>query len=150
VSGGTAVAATLALGAGLAGSIQIAVMGTFGERIGVFAALAFSFAFSTVLATLALLVADRGLGGFADAARAPKWLWLGGVMGLFIVFTITFVAPRLGATATIGILIAGQLAMGVVIDRWGLFGLERISISWPRLLGVVLLAVGAALSLHKA
>jgi transporter family-2 protein len=150
VSGGTAVAATLALGAGLAGSIQIAVMGTFGERIGVFAALAFSFAFSTVLATLALLVADRGLGGFADAARAPKWLWLGGVMGLFIVFTITFVAPRLGATATIGILIAGQLAMGVVIDRWGLFGLERISISWPRLLGVFLLAVGAALSLHKA
>jgi transporter family-2 protein len=149
VSGGTAVAATLAIGAGLAGSIQIAVMGTFGERIGVLAALAFSLAFSTVLATLALLVADRGLGGFADAARSPKWLWLGGVMGFFIVFTITFVAPRLGATATIGILIAGQLAMGVVIDRWGLFGLERISISWPRLLGVALLAIGAALSLHK-
>ena len=149
MSGGTAVAATLALGAGLAGSIQIAVMGTFGERIGVLAALAFSLAFSTVLATLALLVADRGLGGFADAVRSPKWLWIGGVMGFFIVFTITFVTPRLGATATIGILIAGQLAMGVVIDRWGLFGLERISISWPRLLGVVLLAVGAALSLHK-
>ena len=149
MSGGTAVAATLALAAGLAGSIQIAVMGTFGERIGVLAALAFSLAFSTVLATLALLVTDRGLGGFADATRSPKWLWLGGVMGFFIVFTITFVTPRLGATATIGILIAGQLAMGVAIDRWGLFGLERISISWPRLLGVVLLAVGAALSLHK-
>ena len=36
MSGGTAAAATLALIAGLAGSIQVAVMGRFGERIGSF------------------------------------------------------------------------------------------------------------------
>ena len=44
-------------------------------------------------------------------------MWLGGLMGLIVVLSITFAQPRIGATATIGILIAGQLAMGAVIDR---------------------------------
>jgi transporter family-2 protein len=66
-----------------------------------------------------------------------------------IVFTVTFASPRIGTVATIGILVAGQLAMGVLIDRFGLFGLEQIGISWPRAVGVVLLGAGAALSLHR-
>jgi transporter family-2 protein len=68
-------------------------------------------------------------------------------MSLIVVFTITFVTPRIGATATIGILIAGQLTMGAAIDRFGLFGLDPIAIGWPRLIGIALLAFGAALSL---
>jgi transporter family-2 protein len=70
-------------------------------------------------------------------------------MGLIVILSITFATPRIGATATIGILIAGQLAMGTVIDRFGLLGLERIPIGPWRLLGIGLLAVGAALSLKK-
>ena len=74
---------------------------------------------------------------------------LGGVMGLLIVFTVTFAGPRIGVAATVGILIAGQLAMGAVIDRFGLFGVEQIAISWPRALGILLLGAGAALSLAR-
>ena len=55
----------------------------------------------------------------------------------------------IGAAATIGLLIAGQLAMGVAIDRYGWFGVEQVALTWPRVLGVVLLAVGAALALHR-
>jgi uncharacterized membrane protein YdcZ (DUF606 family) len=39
--------------------------------------------------------------------------------------------------------------MGAVIDRFGLFGVEQISIGWPRALGIALLDAGAALSLSK-
>ena len=76
-------------------------------------------------------------------------MWLGGVMGLTVVFAITFAQPRIGATATIGILIAGQLAMGALIDRFGLFGVEQIAISPARLVGIALLGIGAALSLVR-
>jgi transporter family-2 protein len=76
-------------------------------------------------------------------------MWLGGLMGLTVVFSITFAQPRIGATATIGILIAGQLLMGAVIDRFGLFGVDQIALGWPRLLGIGLLAAGAALSLSR-
>ena len=143
---GSGFAVALALLAGLAGSIQIAVMGRFGDRIGSLEALAFSLLVSTVIATAALVMLRGSLDGFTSAVRQPPWLWLGGVMGFFIVFTITVAQPRIGTTATI----AGQLAMGAVIDRFGLFGVERIDLTLPRLLGIALLAVGAALSLHRA
>lgn len=74
---------------------------------------------------------------------------LGGAIGALIIFTVTYAGPRIGTAATVGILIAGQLVMGVAIDRWGLFGSQRIPLHWPRALGVALLAVGAALSLKK-
>ena len=150
MSGGTAAAATLALIAGLAGSIQVAVMGRFGERIGSFEALAANLLFSTLIATTVLLVLRQSLAGFGEAVRSPWWYWVGGGgMGVVVVLTITVVTPRLGAAATIGLLIAGQLAMGVVIDRYGLFGVEKVPLTWTRALGVLLLAVGAVLALRK-
>jgi bacterial/archaeal transporter family-2 protein len=124
-------------------------MGRFGDRIGVLEALAFATGVQLVLSLAILLAARLGSGDLAAAFRAPPWMWLGGVMGLTVVFTITFAQPRIGATATIGILIAGQLVMGAVIDRFGLFGVDQIGISWPRAVGIALLGVGAALSLVR-
>jgi transporter family-2 protein len=149
MSGGTGLAAALALAAGLAGSVQAAVMGRFGERVGSLEALTWATLLSVFLSVAALLLVRGGLSGLADAWQAPKWLWLGGVMGTFIVFTITFASPRIGTTATIGLLVAGQLAAGAVIDRFGLFGFERIAFTWPRVLGIVLLSVGALLTLKR-
>jgi transporter family-2 protein len=146
---GSALATSLAVAAGLAGSVQVAIMSRLGERIGVLGALAFSTALTAVVALLILLVARGSLGALSQAVQQPWWMLLGGIMGLLIVFTITYSGPRIGVAATVGILIAGQLAMGAAIDRWGLFGSERIALHWPRLLGLGLLAAGAALSLRK-
>jgi bacterial/archaeal transporter family-2 protein len=150
MGGGTAAAASLALVAGLAGSIQVAVMGRFGERIGTFEALAANLIFSAIIATAVLLVLRQSLAGFGEALRSPWWYWVGGGgMGVVVVLSITVVTPRIGAAATIGLLIAGQLAMGVVIDTYGLFGVEKVALSWPRILGVLLLATGALLALRR-
>lgn len=146
---GSALATTLAIAAGLAGSIQVALMSRLGERIGVLEALGFSAALTGVLAVAILALAHRSFDGFARAVQQPWWMLLGGVMGLLIVFTVTYAGPRIGVAATVGILIGGQLAMGAAIDRWGLFGSDRIALHWPRLLGLALLAAGAALSLKK-
>ena len=145
----TSAAVALTVLAGLAGSVQVAVMGRFGERAGVVEALTFATAVQLVLSLGILLVARTGIGGLGDAFRAPVWMWLGGVMGLTVVFAITFAQPRIGATATIGILIAGQLVMGAVIDRFGLFGVTQIAISPARAAGIALLGIGAALSLVR-
>ncbi len=145
----TAAALALVILAGLAGSIQVAVMGRFGGRVGTVEALTFATGIQLVLAAAVLLAVRQGTGGIVNAFRAPFWMWAGGAMGLIVVFAITFAQPRIGATATIGILIAGQLAMGAVIDRLGLFGVDQIAISWPRAVGIVLLGAGAALSLVR-
>jgi transporter family-2 protein len=143
----TSAAVALTVLAGLAGSVQVAVMGRFGGRIGTLEALTFSTCVQLVLSAAILLAVRAGAGGLGEAFRAPAWMWLGGVMGATVVFAITFAQPRIGATATIGIL--SQLVMGAVIDRFGLFGVERIDISLPRTAGIVLLGIGAALSLVR-
>ena len=142
-------AVALAVAAGLAGSVQVAVMGRFGGRVGVFEALAFSTAVQLACALCVLLAVRGGLGGLHHVSRTPAWMWIGGLMGFTVVTAITFAQPRLGATAVIGILIAGQLVMGAVIDRFGWFGVEQIGISPYRAVGVVLLGIGAALSLVR-
>jgi len=148
VSGG-ALATVLAVAAGLAGSVQIAVMSRLGERIGVLQALGFSTLLTAVLAFVMLILARRSTSGYTQALHQQWWVLSGGVLSLLIVFTITYAGPRIGVAATVGILIAGQLVMGAAIDRFGLFGSQRIGLHWPRLVGIALLAVGAALSLRK-
>jgi len=146
---GSALATALAVSAGIAGSVQVALMSRLGERIGVLQALAFSTLLTAALAAVGLLVVRRSLAGYERALHQPWWMLLGGVMGLLIVFTVTYAGPRIGVAATVGILIAGQLAMGAAIDRFGLFGVDRVALSWPRVVGLVLLGLGAVLTLRR-
>jgi transporter family-2 protein len=146
---GAALAVTLAALAGLAGSVQVAVMGRFGERIGVLAAFVFASLLGTALGLALLVASERSLRSVADGLREPVWLWAGGLFGMFIVLTVTFTPPRIGTAATVGLLIAGQLAASAAIDRFGWFGYDAIPLSWPRVLGIALLAAGSALVLYR-
>ena len=138
-----------AIVAGVAGSVQVVVMAKLGDRVGVFGALAWATTLAALLAVALLLVAKQSLGPFADAAREPVWLWSGAIMSVIIVLAITVAGSRIGVIATISLLLAGQFAAGAVIDRYGLLGAERVSVGWLRVVGIVLLGVGAGLTLKK-
>jgi len=146
----TGIAVALAVAAGLAGAVQAAVMGELGERAGIFPALAFSGIVSVVLGLALLLIAKQSFAGLADVVRQPLWLWTGGALSVLIILAITVASPRIGLAATLGTLIALNLGMGAAIDRFGWFGLDRIAIGWPRMLGLAFLGVGAALTLVKS
>ena len=148
MSSGTALAVVLTVTCGLAGGVQAAVMGELGERVGVAPAIAFSVFISMIGALAILLVWERSFAGVRDAANQPAWLWIGGLMSVYIVLAITIATPRIGVAATIGMVIAGNLAMAAAIDRWGLLGQDQIPITWHRLLGLALLAAGSALLLR--
>src|SRR6202022_4269666 len=107
-----ALAAIMAAVAGLAGAVQIAVMARLGERVGIVGALAFASLLQAVIAALILLAVRQSLEGYGAALRQPAWLWTGGLMGLFIVLTITFAGSRIGTAAILGILVGGQRAVG--------------------------------------
>ncbi|HEY3206241.1 MAG TPA: DMT family transporter [Gaiellaceae bacterium] len=139
----------LAIVAGVAGSVQVAVMSKLGDRVGLFGALAWATTLTAVLALALLLVARQGLGELTAAARQPAWLWSGALMSLIIVLAITVAGSRIGVIATVAVLIAGQFAAGAAIDHWGLLGAERIGVGWLRVLGIVLLGLGAALTLKR-
>lgn len=73
---------------------------------------------------------------------APWWAWLGGFYGAAFVAALAFAAPRLGLAATLTIAIASQLATALVIDRYGLLGLEQQPLTAGRIAGVALVLVG--------
>jgi bacterial/archaeal transporter family-2 protein len=146
----TAIALALAVAAGLSGAVQAAVMGELGERVGVFPALAFSGVVAVILGFVLLLIAKQSFRGMADVVRQPLWLWTGGALSVLIILAITVASPRIGLAATIGIIIAFNLGVAAVIDRLGWFGFDRIALGWPRIIGLVLLGAGAALTLTKS
>ena len=145
----TVFAALIAAAAGLGGAAQIAVQGRLGDRVGAIEAMATASLIGAALALMVLLVARRSLAGIGDAVGQPKWMLLGGVMSAFIILAITVAGPRIGVVATTAFLIAAQFALAAVIDRYGWFGVDRVAFSWPRIVGIALLVVGAALTLRR-
>ena len=142
-------AALFAFVAGLGGAIQIAVQGRLSDRVGSLEALATATVVAAGCSVAVVLVARRSLGGVGEGLTGPPWLLLGGAMSAVIVLSITVAGPRIGIVATSAILIAAQFALAAAIDRFGWFGVERAPISWQRMLGIALLAAGAALTLKR-
>jgi transporter family-2 protein len=147
--GSTGLAALLALAAGLGGAVQIAVQGRLGDRVGSLEAMATASLVGATIALVVLLLARRSFAGVGDALEAPKWMLLGGAMSALIILAITVAGPRIGIVATTAVLIAAQFTLATIIDRFGWFGVERIALGWPRVLGIGLLFVGAALTLRR-
>ncbi len=92
-----------------------------------------------------------GLSGYraefwAASRTVPIWLWLAGAMGACLVFGVVFLIPRLGAGTTNVVLLCGQVLGGLLIAHYGFLGspVERINI--VRLVGAVLLMLGASLA----
>jgi transporter family-2 protein len=145
----TGLAAFLAFAAGLGGAVQIAVQGRLGDRVGSMEAVATASLIGALIALAVLLLARRSVAGLGDAFGSPKWMLLGGVMSALIILAITVAGPRIGIVATTAVLIAAQFTLATMIDRYGWFGVDRIAVSWSRVLGLALLFVGAALTLRR-
>jgi len=129
----------LMLLAGMGLSVQAAINGTLGKKIGALEGALVNFFVGTLVLMLAVLFA--GGGQLGDVLRAPKWQLLGGLIGAVYVAAMVFAVPRIGVGVAVMAVIVGQLAMSMAIDRFGLFGLRRIPFDGYRLSGALLLAV---------
>jgi bacterial/archaeal transporter family-2 protein len=148
VSKEVAVLATVAAG-GLVAA-QAPANNVLSERLGTWGAVSVNF----VVGTICVLVITFALaGGFGaeGGARTPPWYYwvLGGLGGAAIVATTLVAVRELGAGGVTAAVIAGQLALSVVIDRLGVLGLEERAVTWEKLLGIALLAAGTVLIVRE-
>lgn len=103
---------------------------------------------SFLVGTVALAVVALSQRTAADPAlvRAlPWWAWVGGLCGAVFVAVAAFAAPRIGVANMLTLSVAGQLVTAVVLDHRGAFGVPQQPVSGARILGIVLVIVGAAL-----
>ena len=144
----TRLAIAMSFAAGLAGAAQASVSGTLGKRVGSVQAAAFGAIVAAVLLVGLAVLTGRGA-GIADVLRQPAWLLLSGVFGAGIVLTLAYAPSRIGTFAAVALMIAGQLLAGALIDGFGWLGSARIPLTTSRVMGLILLTAGAALTLKR-
>ncbi len=104
-----------------------------------------SFLVGTVGLVFYLAVTRASLPSGERLASVPLWAWWGGLLGAAYVSAIIVVTPRIGVAASIGLAIAGQLLLSVLLDNFGWLGLPVHHFNWGRALGVALLIAGVIL-----
>lgn len=143
---GILVAVMLGLLAGVAIGFQNPLASLMGQRVGLLQS-AFIIHLGGALVAGALMVVVPG-GRLAAWPQVPWYALAAGALGVVLVTSISFTIPRIGIAATVGLLITAQLSIAAWLDHYGLLGASVRQLDGGRLLGVVLLLVGAWLVLR--
>lgn len=139
-------ALALAVTAGCLVGMQAPVNARLRLSVGEWQAATFSFLVGTVaLVIVTTLVAKGGLSELRHVRGAPWWALIGGLLGAVYVAVALMTVRTLGASGLTGAVIAGQLAVSVAIDRFGLFGIGQQPLALTRILGLLFLVVGVVL-----
>jgi transporter family-2 protein len=134
--------------AATAGALM-AVQGTFnsitGKIIGLLEGTFSVHLLGAVAAGILLLL--FGNGSFQKYGEVPWYAWLGGPIGVAIIFGVAVSIPKLGVGVATTAIIAAQLLTAYAIDHFGLFGMTVIPCNLVKLGGIILIVVGAKILL---
>lgn len=120
-------------------SIQAAINGQLGSKVGVFKSAFLTFSVGALLTALLILFFEpRHSVSLLDV---PKWQLLGAMFGVPYIVIMVLAVQRIGAAVATVAVIFGQLAMSMLIDNFGWLGNEQIPFSIHRLIAVVFLGI---------
>jgi transporter family-2 protein len=141
----------LALAAGALIPVQAAANAALSKAIGdnvPFAALTL-FAVAGAATAIGVVVAGASLPTMPALRSAPWWSFVGGIIVAFYVFSITFLAPRLGVGSAIALVVTGQVMAALAIDHFGLMRSLTLPLTPARGLGAILMVIGVFLALRR-
>lgn len=134
--------------AGLTMALQGSLNSMLGKKIGIFEA-SFIVHFTAVLILIVILLLNINKGNIQSWREAPWYLYLGGLLGVIISYTVIVSIPKLGVAVATTAIVTGQVSTACLLDHIGAFGLDKIPFSWVKLLGIIFLAIGVRLMLVK-
>ena len=102
---------------------------------------------TATLVMIAILLLGLGNGNWGNYGTIPWYYYAGGLIGVAITYGVVISIAKLGAAVATTSIIVGQVLTACLLDHFGLFGLEKIPLTWMKLLGVGFLALGAKLLL---
>jgi bacterial/archaeal transporter family-2 protein len=137
-------AVLLTAGAGGLIALQAPINAGLGKSTGSLPAALVSFAIGTI-ALAAIVVLSGKAGGLSSTFDVSWYYLLGGLLGAVYVANALIAVTAIGAGGVAAATITGQLTFSVVIDRFGLFGLDQVPLSPERVAGIVLLLAGTVL-----
>lgn len=146
------IAIVVALGSGLAIGVQSSLINMAGKITGATLTGLFVNFLAGAAAGIILAVISFRQGGvsfFELKASTVGIIAAAGILGIGIIMGIAYSLPKIGVAAGLSAIIAGQMLVGVLVDTFGLARGEAIPLSWSRIGGLVLLALGTWAILPK-
>jgi transporter family-2 protein len=140
-------ALVIALVAGVSMAVQGSINTKLGQVIGNWEAILVVHVVGLVTILILLFAFSVGKGDLGRITQGPWYSPLGGLIGVLIVWGVVSSIPKLGVAVATTSIIVGQTLTALIIDHFGLFGLNQMPFTWLKGLGLVLLAVGARLLL---
>ena len=123
-------------------SVQSAFNTLLGYKIGILGSVAMVIAGN--IAAFMLVVPFCRTGIHLGNLNSCEWyLYSVGFMGVIILALTIFVLRSVGAVTGFSIILLGQMLAAVVLDHFGLFSMPQSPISWLRVLGIILIILGA-------
>ncbi len=108
-----------------------------------------SYLAGTIASLTICFLARYPLPAVTSLSQTSWWMWLGGCLGTFYVWSTIFAAPRIGAALALGLTIAGQMVAALFLDHYGFIGLTKQPASPLRITGVILVIIGVSLIAAK-
>ncbi len=132
---------------GLMGGIAVGIQGPLSsmisQRLGVLESVFIVHAGGALVALIPLLI----FGSKFDQWRSLPWYAFGaGVFGLVVIFSMSYMIPRVGVAPALIILLAGQLLMGSILDHYGWLGAVQRPFELSRVLGLSVVLAGVWLT----
>lgn len=127
----------LPLIAGAAVSLQGAVNGTLGKKVGRIESAFISFLTGTLFCGVAIVLFGRG--DALAVTQVPLWQTSVAILGPLYVLIMIMVIPVIGVTATAVTVIIAQLTTSMIIDHFGWITGEMIPFDKQRLVALLLL-----------
>ncbi len=125
----------LAVCGGATLSIQAAINGQLGSRVGVFKSAFLTFSVGALVTALLIFFFEPKQ--TVTLLDVPKWQLLGAMFGVPYIVIMVVAVQRIGtAVATVAV-IFGQLTMSMLIDNFGWLGNAAIPFSMSRLAAVL-------------
>lgn len=138
-----------ALLAGLLMAVQGSINSVLGKKVGLWEANVIVHIIGILVLVVILFIFKMGKGNFQQLKEAPWYTYLGGMLGVMIIYGVTRSIPKLGVAIATTAIITAQVTTALIIDHFGLFGLEKIPFSWLKAAGLVFLAIGTRLMLMR-
>jgi transporter family-2 protein len=135
----------VALFSGLAIGVQSTLISVAGKNTGAMLTGLLVNALAGLASGLILFVVYFRQGNTTfSAIQAPTLgaIVVAGLLGIGIISGIAYALSKIGVAAGLSMIITGQMAMGVLVDTFGLADGQPIPLNWIRIGGLVLLALG--------
>jgi len=125
--------------------VQIGLNAMVGRAANPVWATSISFLIGTVGVILYLLALNQPWPAMATVAALPPYVWLAGLLGAMYVTITIVVAPQIGGALLVSLVVAGQMLAALILDHYGALGFPQHALSWPRVVGALLVVAGVVL-----